>query len=116
MTLRLVGPARRPELGQADAFGVRLDVHQVGHEPRPFLQLNDGRDVGHLAVEAGALGSVLDGVAVELGPPAGLAPLDIPTEAARAEGARVEEELSTGRAVGKPQLMAAAAVPVGLGL
>src|SRR3990172_8563520 len=120
-----------PELGEADLLahvlehdldghvaanvrGIGLDLDEVGVEARPFVQLDEGGDVGDFAAPGGVPDAVLNGERVDPAAAAYLPPLDVPAEAVGAEGAGVEVEAVAGEAIGEPQLVVAAALPVAL--
>src|SRR5207248_3064535 len=82
-----------------DVIGGWLDVDEIRHEARAFVELDNRSDIGRR--EAGHLRAELDREGVERAAAAAPTPLDVPAEAAGAELARIEEELLARRAVGQ---------------
>ena len=83
----------------------------VGHHPRAFFELDDGRDVGHPLVERRQVVLDDDRVRVERAPPRRLLPLDVVAPALRAERPRVEVILVARVAVTHEEPAFAATVP-----
>src|SRR2546430_223998 len=99
-----------------DGPGIRLDVDEVRHQARALRELDHGQHVGRLDLPRLVEGLIGDLERVEPALAARLDPGDVARVAARAQDARVEEDVTARLAAGQEELPLPQAVPEGPGL